>query len=156
MEKWFCFLPNLSDSNSKTRVCFVLSFSSFVFGDFFFCSFSFCYFSFLIVDGFWEVLSDFPRLVDHQRRKSFGRGQMLHRGAHSEVRAGLVDAVRWELLASLVGSLFQTPLQSQLLGWFLPGLGSPGCNLGGRERENHKQQQLPRPPHCMMKWQGEL
>lgn len=97
-------------------------------------AFFFCSFSCLIVDGFWNVLSDFPRLVDHQRRKRFGRGQMLHRGAHSEVRAGLIDAVRWGLLGSLVGSLFQTPVHSQLLGWFLLGLGSPGCNLGGRER----------------------
>lgn len=138
IEKWFCFLPALSDSNSKTCVCFFLSFSSFVFSDFFFCSFS-C----LTVDGFWKVLSDFPRLVDHQRRKRFGRGQMLFRGGHSEVRPGRGADWCCEVGTAGIpgGDTVPNPMAQPALGLISPGFGQSRLQPG-RERENHKQQQF--------------
>lgn len=127
IEKGFFFLPNISDSNSKTCVCFFLSFSSLVFSDFFFCSFS-C----LIVDGFGKVLSDFPRLVDHQGRKRFGRGQMLHRGGPSEVRPGSGADLCCEVGTAGIpgGAAAPSPFAQPALGLISPGSGQSRLQAG--------------------------
>lgn len=98
--------------------------------------------------------------------------QMCHRGSQGEIRPG--SGTGWccevgTLVGSLVGSLRLATLHSQLLCWFYHGLGSAGCNLGGRDgiinKEREKveilpkpalKQQFPRAPDFVMDWEGEL
>lgn len=101
--------------------------------------------------------------------------QLHHRGRNVEMRpqggAGWCCELE-TLMGSLVGSLMwllpQVTLDSQLVCRFLPSLGTAGCNLRGREGIRNKERKcryftkasteaaVPRPPHCIMKWEGEI
>lgn len=69
IEQFFFFLPNPSNSHSKTCMYFFFVF-------WFICfpvTFPSVPFSRLIVDGFWKSFSHVPRLLDHRRSKRFWR-----------------------------------------------------------------------------------
>lgn len=127
--------------------------------------------------GFEKVFQMFPdiSIIKGESWERTAR-QMHHRGSQEEMRPGSgaswcceVGTLVGSLVGSLVGLLPWATLNSQLLCWFLLSLESTVCNLGGREgiinKEREKveiwpkpalEQQFPRPPHCVMKWECEL